>query len=223
MMKPILCLTALFSVLAGAVSADTPQITGDYLEARTCNVYAGSCFVNGEMGLTGKEAILVWSVQTGSWKGTRLDGLKVIAALAAHETLGDQQARPVSAQAVLVVDERAGAEQKAALTDLAQTLGGKLISHIVEVRSAEIEVILKTSGETTTATVKAGNILALSTLGITKQKTPCGNAEIWYPPLTEVVEARAGFTALAAYYGLDLNRTWEATNLAGSYIAKFSR
>src|SRR6185503_13113831 len=54
-------------------------ISGRYLEVRSCDVYTGPCFANAEMGLDGKEAILVWSVREGAWRGTDLKGLSVIA------------------------------------------------------------------------------------------------------------------------------------------------
>ena len=64
---------------ASALAVSQPAITGDYLEVRSCDIFTGPCFANAEMGLTGKEAIMVWSVKEGSWQGTALDGLSVIA------------------------------------------------------------------------------------------------------------------------------------------------
>src|SRR6185436_629240 len=68
-----------FAILALAVGAlvakqSAPRLSGDYLEVRSCDVYTGPCVGNAEMGLSGREGILVWSVREGSWKGTALDG-----------------------------------------------------------------------------------------------------------------------------------------------------
>lgn len=59
--------TALIASLSCGLIAATPalaggasSITGDYVEIRSCDVYTGPCFANGEMGLTGEEAILTW-------------------------------------------------------------------------------------------------------------------------------------------------------------------
>ncbi|MBI5757839.1 MAG: hypothetical protein HZA46_04910, partial [Planctomycetales bacterium] len=49
----VLCLTA---------NGFAAQITGEYIEARTCDVYTGPCFANGEVGTTGNEAVLAWKV-----------------------------------------------------------------------------------------------------------------------------------------------------------------
>src|SRR6185295_18406939 len=37
-----------------------PSISGDYLEARTSDIYTGSCFANSEVNLAGKEAVFAW-------------------------------------------------------------------------------------------------------------------------------------------------------------------
>ena len=66
----------------------------DYLEVRSCDVYTGPCVANAEMNLSGKEGMLVWSVREGTWKGTRLDGLSIVAVVEADGTLGDMSYQP---------------------------------------------------------------------------------------------------------------------------------
>src|SRR2546430_7133513 len=50
----LIALAVLFCASAEA------KIAGDYLESRSADVYTGQCFANGEVGLTGDEAILAW-------------------------------------------------------------------------------------------------------------------------------------------------------------------
>ncbi len=100
------------SALSGKESPGT--ISGDYLEVRSCDVYTGPCFANAEMGLSGKEGMLVWSVREGTWNGVRLDGLNVIAVVCADGTLGDLRYQPRSGKAVLVVDLMATPRQREA-------------------------------------------------------------------------------------------------------------
>ena len=90
-----------------AFALTQPSISGDYLEVRSCDIYTGPCFANAEMGLTGKETIMVWSVKQGSWEGASLDGLSVIAVLRTDATLGNVKYEPRSGKAVLIVDEKA--------------------------------------------------------------------------------------------------------------------
>ena len=75
------------------VAGEKAGISGDYVEIRTADVFTGPCFANGEVGLTGREAVLAWRVREGSWDGVRLDGLSVLAVVHAAETLGDMRER----------------------------------------------------------------------------------------------------------------------------------
>ncbi|HZO84242.1 MAG TPA: DUF1326 domain-containing protein [Verrucomicrobiae bacterium] len=213
--------------LAILLATATPllaEISGDYLEVRTCDVYTGSCFANSEMGLTGKEAILVWSVREGQWKNTALDGLKVIAVVKTDDTMGDLRYQPRSGKAVLVVDAKANSEQREALQDLARSLSGKLISEVTSVKSVDIESNLGTCAKSAAcASVKAGKLIDISTRCFGDKDHVCGNETAFYPPLTEVNGAIPAFTELAAFKGTGLNVTFEAAGTRSAFLASFSR
>lgn len=213
---------ALAMAMAPMLAAEQPALSGDYLEVRTCNVYAGSCFANGEMGLTGKEAILAWSIDEGSWKGARLDGLNVIAVVVTDETLGDLKIKTPPGEASIIIDARATEPQKAALTDMVRALSGPLISKVVTVKTAEVEFALEETPRFRSVTVKAGKLVEISTLDMSAGKGTCGNEEVYYPPLTEVGNAKIGYTDLAIYTGSDLGRKWEVSQFFGSYVGTFS-
>src|SRR5215207_9417462 len=117
-------LAALVTVLAStaAFAITKPSITGSYLEVRSCDIYTGPCFANAEMGLVGKEAIMVWSVKEGSWQGTSLDGLSVIAVVRTDATLGNMKYEPRSGKAVLILDESASPSQREALQGFARSM-----------------------------------------------------------------------------------------------------
>ena len=106
-MKLSLAILALAALTGFASTQSAPTISGDYLEVRSCDVYTGSCFANAEMNLSGKEGILVWSVREGSWNGTSLGGLSVIAVVCTDGTLGDMRYQPRAGKAVLIIDEQA--------------------------------------------------------------------------------------------------------------------
>ena len=80
------CLLASISM---AAKLPTTDVRGEYLEARTADVYTGPCFANGEVNQTGKLAVMGWHVDKGSWEGVNLDGLSVMGVLRASNTLGD--------------------------------------------------------------------------------------------------------------------------------------
>src|SRR5450755_2172596 len=134
---PLLVCTVILVISA---SADAQQIRGDYVETRSADVYTGQCFANGEVNLVGDEAILAWHVQSGSWNGVSLDGLTVAAAVRAHGTLGDPYENPYPAHAVLIVDEQANPQQRAALVAFAQQMAGELLRNVERVVSAPVEL-----------------------------------------------------------------------------------
>src|SRR5438552_4964133 len=158
-MKLSIAIVMLVAAPAFAGKQSTPTISGDYLEVRSCDVYTGPCFANAEMGLSGKEGMLVWSVREGSWNGVKLDGLNVIAVVRTDGTLGDQHYQPRSGKAVLVVDRLATPQQREALTDLARSMAGGLIRDVAAIRSAPMEVAIGTCGQKGCASVKAGNLV----------------------------------------------------------------
>jgi len=117
-----------------------PGISGDYLEARTADVYTGPCFANSEMDLAGKQAVVAWHVREGAWQGVPLGGLSVVAAVRSAATLGDPFGGPLHAAALIVVDQRATPEQRDALVAFAHAMSGDLLATVVAVQSAPIEM-----------------------------------------------------------------------------------
>src|SRR5438094_6713028 len=97
----------LAACLSFATTNPSNNIYGDYVEARTADVYTGPCFANSEVGLTGELAVFGWKVNRGEWHGTSLDGLSVVAAVKARTTLGDVYESAYPVRAVLIVDSRA--------------------------------------------------------------------------------------------------------------------
>src|SRR5881394_394932 len=131
-----------FLAVIFSLSLAAQEIRGDYIETRSADVYTGSCFANGEVNLVGNQAILAWHVQSGSWDGVQLDGFTVAAAVRARATLGDPYANPYPAQAVLIVDEQANPQQRAALVAFAKQMGGELLTNVERVIPATMELIV---------------------------------------------------------------------------------
>src|SRR5580704_5541481 len=127
-------------LLALSTAAVGQQIRGTYIETRSADIYTGQCFANGEVNLVGDEAILAWHIQSGSWDGVPLDGFAVAAAVHARATLGDPYANPYPAQAVLLVDDQATAQQSAALIAFAHQMGGELLRHADKVIPTPMEL-----------------------------------------------------------------------------------
>ncbi len=113
-------------VMAMASTGNAQSISGDYIETRSADVWTGPCVANGEVNLAGDQAILAWHVNKGTWNGVSLEGLSVVGVVKANATLGDEYNNPYPAKAVMIVDEKACAEQQKALIEFAQSMSGRL-------------------------------------------------------------------------------------------------
>ena len=208
---------------ASAFAVSQPAIKGDYLEVRSCDIYTGPCFANAEMGTTGREAMLVWSVKEGSWEGTSLDGLSVIAVVRTDATLGNMKYEPRSGKAVLIVDEKASPSQREALQSFARSMAGKLIKEVADVRTSDIQATMGSCSKSGCAAVKAKGLIDISTRCFGDNDHVCGNEDIFYPPLTDVNEALPAYTEIAAFTGKGLNATWQFTGQRSAFLASFAR
>jgi hypothetical protein len=222
-MKKFLSLSIL-TLAASTLFAATPAhtITGDYLEVRSCDVFTGPCFANSEMGLTGKEGMMFWSVREGNWKGAPLNGLGVMVIVRTDGTLGDLKYEPRSGQAVIIVDEKADPMQRTALIELARAKAGNLISRIVSIKTAPITARLRACSKAGCASVIAGDLVEISTSCMESKHDICGNEETFYPPLCKVDGAFPVFTDVATFTPKDLGFTWQISGKRSAFLASFS-
>ncbi len=210
------------AVLALSISLPAQQIRGDYVESRSADVYTGQCFANGEVNLVGNEAILGWHIRSGSWNGIALDGLTVAAAVHARGTLGDPYENPYPANAVLIVDEQANPQQRAALVAFAQQMAGELLQNVERVVSApmELEVSSEHHG---VALLRAGAFATVQTRSINGKDHVCGNEVTFYPPLTELSHAMPAVAVTDAYRGPGLGVDWESHGKRSAFVGTFAR
>jgi len=242
------CTLAVLALLAAApaclAAPVVSGISGDYLEARTSDVYTGPCFANSEVNLAGREAVFAWRVKQGAWNGVAIDGLSVVAVVRAAATLGDPTRSPLPAHSVVLVDERADAAQKQALVGLAHEMGGDLLSDVVAVESAPIALTVEAAspapaatahaghpgmghgmGHPATlsgiATLTAGTEVELRTRALNHQDHLCGNEEVYYPPLTPSADAVPAVTLAHAFRGNELGKTWSSPGKRSAFVGHF--
>jgi hypothetical protein len=218
-----LAILTLAAATAFAGSLTAPRISGDYLEVRSCDVYTGPCFANAEMGLDGKEGMLVWSIREGTWNGVALNGLSVVAVIRTDGTLGNMKYEPRAGKAVLIVDAKADSQQEGALKDFATTMAGKLIRDVAAVRVASMDVQMGHCKSGSCAKIKAGNLVQISTRCFGDNDHVCGNEDRFYPPLLSVDGAVPAFTELAAFTGRELDMTWQMTDKRSAYLGTFAK
>jgi hypothetical protein len=209
---------AAVSVIPGSAAA----IKGDYIEARSADVYTGPCFANGEVGLVGDEAILAWKIKEGDWKGTSLNGLGVVAVVKAHATLGDPYHSPFPAESVLIVDQRATARQRLALQEFAASMAGKLLNHVVRVEAAPIQLTLAQGEQHGAARLVAGDLARIETRSLCQGDDKCGNEVVYYPPLVQLAHAMPAFTLDDSFQGQGLNVVWNHIGKRSAFVGNFS-
>lgn len=208
------------AVMALATATSWAQISGDYIEARSADVYTGPCVANSEAGLVGDQAILAWRVQSGLWEGVRLDGLAVVGVVKASATLGDPFGKPYPAKSVLIIDDRADARQAQALQRFAQSMAGDLLKNVVRVEKAPIR--LETGSEHGSAKLTAGNLARIETRCLHEKDHLCGNEEVFYSPLTKVSHAMPAFTITDEFKGNGLGVVWSVSGKRSAFLGTFS-
>jgi hypothetical protein len=220
----ILFLFSFGSVAQSAhVSNLAPHIQGQYLETRSADVYVGQCFANGEMNLSGQEAIVAWHIAEGQWDGVSLQGLTVVGAIKAQATLGDPYGQPYPAKSVLLVDKQATPEQRQALINFAQEMGGELLRHVVRVVDTTIDMEVAQGEHSTSARLEAGDIVTVETRAIGDKDHLCGNEDTFYKPLTQTAHAMPAVAMTDEYRGKDLNISWTLHNKRSAFVGTFAR
>ncbi len=211
---------ALALLIAGSGMA--ADIHGQYVEARTADIYTGPCFANSEVELTGNLAVLGWRIDKGAWQGVALDGLSVMGVVRTDNTLGDyMHPEVVNARAVIIVDERATPEQRIALSQFAKHMGGDLLVNVVR---TDARPITFTSGDMHSRQAKmvAGELAKVETRALEDTDKICHNEEVWYQPLTQLDHAMAAYTVEQSYQGKGLNTTWSYPGKRSAYVGTFS-
>jgi hypothetical protein len=227
-------------VLAGSGVAAAADVQGDYVEARTADVFTGPCFSNAEVFIYGSQAVLAWKVNAGSFQGVDLSGLSVAAAIKGTTTFSED--RPEHAKAVLIVDEKADSRQRAALASFAsysleKRLGGARLGNIVDVKSTtmslKIERHAKPGDEPSEhadhgmphaprATFWAAGLASILTRPLDGRDHFCGNEVVAYPPLSKGVNVLPAYTLGHQFKGAGLNTKWDDPNCRSAFVGSFT-
>jgi hypothetical protein len=207
---------------AGAASIPSQRIVGNYVEARTADVYTGPCFANGEVGQLGKNAVFGWNITRGTWQGVDLGGLSVVGVLQAHHALGDVNETSYPVRAVLIVDSRGNPEQRLALQSFAKAMAGDLLQDVVRVDYQPIRFTVKDNNvHSMAATLAAGAEATIQTRPLDEADHICHNEEVWYPPLVKVTHAMPAYTVAHTFYGRGLGEVWSNPYKRSAFVGTF--
>ena len=218
-MKRAIVAAALIGLAASPIAAGGKvTVTGAYVEARTAEVFTGGCIMNSEAETMGKQAVLAWKVDRGTFNGIAIDGLSVVAAVSGDRNLGMTEMggeKPIVRSAIYV-DQRANAAQQLALVAMANELSKGIVGTIVQVTSAPIQ-FADHGGE---IQVTAGP----ASLDVNKHLThdPTCGAMQWFHPLATVDDATVGVASQHVFTGSALGTKWSDPNKRSAFFGTFS-
>jgi hypothetical protein len=221
-------------VLVGSSVAGAAGIRGDYIEARTADVFTGPCFSNAEVFIYGSQAVMAWKVTEGSFQGVDLSGLGIAAAVQGSTTFSEDE--PGHARAVLIVDEKADSQQRDALVALARSLAGSRLSHVVAVKAARFslkvephamaEAGLHAEGHgmphAPAASFWVPGLASIVTRPLDDRDHMCGNEVVAYEPLSRGASVLPAYTLGHQFKGAGLGTTWDDPNCRSSFVGHFA-
>jgi len=215
--RMILTVAAVVALAGSSLLAGT-SVSGKYVEARTAEVFTGGCIMGSEAETVGKQAVLAWKVDRGTFNGISLDGLSVVAALAGDRNLGMQEMGGDKAvvKSALYVDAHANAAQRLALVAMASELSNGIVGTIVQVTPAPIAF----TDHGSEIEVTAGQV----TLDVNKHMThdPSCGATQWFHPLAQVDDASMGVASQHLFTGAALGTKWSDPNKRSAFFGTFT-
>jgi hypothetical protein len=219
-MKPASIAIAVILTAHSAFAGGRGRAIGDYVEARTAEVFAGGCIMNSEAETMGRQAILAWRIASGSFDGVQLDGLTVVAAIAGDRNLGMREMggeEPTLVKAIITVDPRANGAQRDALVALVRELSGGLISEIVRVESAPVRFATTSKY----VEVSVPDTLELVVNKEMKHDPSCGAMQ-WFKPFTTLRQSAMGTAEAHSFSGTGLGTRWSAPDKRSAFWGTFA-
>jgi hypothetical protein len=217
-MKTRMMTMAALVALAAAPLLAGSSVNGKYVEARTAEVFTGGCIMGSEAETVGKQAVLAWKVDRGSFNGIALDGLSVVAAVAGDRNLGIREigGDKANVRSAVFVDDRANAAQRIALVAMASELSKGIVGNIVNVTPAPIQFVDQEHG----IHVAAGQVA----LDVNKHMThdPTCGAMQWFHPFSSITGSEMGVAEQHAFTGSSLGTKWSDPNKRSAFFGDFA-
>jgi len=218
-MKRTMLVAALVGLAASPLLAGGKgMVTGEYVEARTAEVFTGGCIMGSEAETMGKNAVMAWRVDHGSFNGVQLDGLSVVAAVAGDHNLGIDEigGSRATTKSAVIVDERANPAQRMALVAMVNELSKGIVGTVVQVTPAAIQF----ASQGKQIHVAAAQV-ALDVNKEMKHDPTCGAMQ-WFHPLASVNDATIGVAEQHMFTGSSLGTKWSDPNKRSAFFGTFS-
>lgn len=217
-MRKAICLGVVLMVVAGVVvsgsHASNNLIKGQYVEVRTASVFAGACHYNGELTTTGRDALMAWKVDSGSWNGVDLAGVRALAIVSSTDNLS----QPGKRRTELIVADDATYAQTVAMVNALKSRNADALGEIVAVKQARLNFLRHENAYSVTS---AG--IAVMEIEPMPDDLCCRMPQlVWYQPLVSLAQRKVGYTKLASYGGDGISEPWQRTGENSAFYGTFA-
>ena len=210
-MKAVVLAVSFLLVAVTAYAGSPYAVVGDYVEARSNEVYTCGCLFSGEQGTSGREAILAWDIRGGNHNGTSLAGTKVVAIVVGQANL---EPATTSRKSVLYIDTTNSSAQQGVLNLFSREYG-EVLGEVMAVRATPISFRMDED--------QANVRLADTTLMVRKARLPedahPGSSQ-WYDPFIPMSQQSLAVTLHNEFWGEGFGLRWRMTyppNITGFF------
>ncbi|MCH2203678.1 MAG: DUF1326 domain-containing protein [Fuerstiella sp.] len=213
-------LSSIFFVAVSPHVYGTDSVSGHYVEVRTCQVYTGPCFANGEVGSAGKNAMMTWHITRGRLGRVDLAGQSVSVIVKTSHTLGFNGLNDAkSKKAIVIIDSAANDAKADALKNFVLSQTGLSVEDVTAVRRKNIA--MQFDIVRLTATVEVTDMAKLETRPARKGDCICSNESAYYPPLVSLKGFVPGVTIEGEVAARGLGTRWSIPDSRTAYMGTF--
>ncbi|HWP31221.1 MAG TPA: DUF1326 domain-containing protein [Fimbriimonadales bacterium] len=203
-------------MISTLLAASTLGISGTYIEMRTCSIFAGPCHYSGEMMTDGRSAVAIFQVESGSYQGISLSGVKAALLVNSEENLVFQK----PTKSILFLDGASSPSKKQALIQLLQKQLGNYTNNLQDVRDAEI--VLTTDNNEISVRVKDSRKPVYDALITFRECTSCTMPGVlWYRPLSPGVESEIATVEKQTLHENVLEERWVRMDERAAFVGSF--
>lgn len=172
------------------------------VEARTASVFAGACHYGAELTTAGREALIVWQVESGAHAGVDLAGVDLVAAISGVDNLADPR---TDRKSIVYVSDRATPAQRGAAADLFRSLLGVRLGRVLAVEA----VPLAAEFDGDHYRVDGGSLFRIEGALLPDRACCKMPLAVWYQPLSPLRAPIVGKNALVRFSDPRLGPVWE--------------
>jgi hypothetical protein len=183
-------------------AGDAPAVSGDYVEARSNEVYTCGCHYSGQITTAGREAILAWRITRGVYQGTSLAGIKVAAVVVGDANLG---AYDGPRRTALYLDSSASDPQVQAIVALWEREYSQALGKIATVH--RVPISFTQQGEAIHLSIP--NLVEVQARKARLPQDAHPASYVWYQPFVPLRSSSLATALDYEYSGMDFQHQWQ--------------